>query len=78
VLRFVWKQSVWAGASMSWVLVIVGLALDLIGTIWILQGLNILPGSFMTGQPFWAGAGMVSMIAGLALLLGIRRRAAGG
>ena len=64
---------------MAWAMVIGGLVLDLIGTIWILQGLNILPGSFMTGQPFWAGAGMVSMIAGLALLLlGIRRKAADG
>jgi hypothetical protein len=76
-LRFVWKLFVWAGASMAWAMVIGGLILDLIGTIWILQGLNVLPGSFMTGQPFWAGAGLVSMIAGLALLLlGIRRRAA--
>lgn len=64
---------------MAWAMLIGGLALDLIGTIWILQGLNILPGSFMTGQPFWAGAGMVAMIVGLGLLLlGIRRRAAGG
>ena len=62
---------------MAWGMLIGGLALDLIGTIWILQGLNVLPGSFMTGQAFWAGAGLVAMIAGLALLLlGIRRRAA--
>jgi hypothetical protein len=61
---------------MAWALVIVGAILDLLGTVWILQGLNILPGSFMTGQPFWAGAGLVTMVIGLALLLlGIRRKA---
>ena len=63
---------------MTWAMVIVGAILDLIGTIWILQGLNVLPGSFMTGQVFWAWAGLVTMIAGLALLiLGVRRKAAG-
>ena len=61
---------------MAWALVIVGAILDLVGTVWILQGLNVLPGSFMTGQPFWAGAGLVTMVVGLALLLlGIRRQA---
>jgi hypothetical protein len=64
---------------MAWAMVIVGAILDLVGTVWILQGLNILPGSFMTGQPFWAGAGLVTMIVGLALLLlGIRRKAREG
>jgi hypothetical protein len=68
-----------AGVRVTWVMVIVGVLLDLIGTIWILQGLNILPGSFMTGQLFWAGAGLVAMIVGMALLiLGVRRRAYGG
>jgi hypothetical protein len=63
---------------MTWAMVIVGAILDLIGTIWILQGLNVLPGSFMTGQVFWAWAGLVTMIAGVALLiLGVRRKAAG-
>ena len=64
---------------MACVMVGVGAVLDLVGTVWILQGLNILPGSFMTGQPFWAGAGLVAMLAGMALLiLGVRRRANGG
>ena len=60
-------------------MVIAGAILDLVGTIWVLQGLNILPGSFMTGQLFWAGAGLVAMIAGMTLLImGVRRKAAGG
>jgi len=64
---------------MAWAMVIVGAILDLVGTVWILQGLNILPGSFMTGQLFWAGAGLVTMIVGMALLImGVRRKAAHG
>jgi hypothetical protein len=60
-----------------WVLVIVGVLMDLMGTIWILQGINVLPGSFMTGQSFWAwtGAGMVIVGTGL-VLLATRRKAA--
>lgn len=26
----------------------------LIGVIWVLQGLNVLPGSFVSGQTIWA------------------------
>lgn len=59
-----------------WVMLGVGLLLDLIGTIWLLQGTGILPGSFMTGQLFWAGAGIVAMIVGMALVvLAMRRKA---
>ena len=52
-----------------WILLGVGIALDFIGTIWALQGFNLLPGSFMTGQPFWAGAGIVSMVVGMVLVI---------
>ena len=59
-----------------WVMLGFGLLLDLIGTIWLLQGVNILPGSFMTGQLFWAGAGIVAMIVGMGLVvLAMRRKA---
>jgi hypothetical protein len=61
---------------LHWVMLGVGLLLDLIGTIWLLQGVNILPGSFMTGQVFWAGAGIVAMIVGMGLVvLAMRRKA---
>jgi len=48
---------------------ILGVLLGLVGIIWILQGLNILPGSLMTGVMFWALAGAVLLIAGIALIL---------
>jgi len=61
---------------MHWVLLIVGVLLDLIGTVWVLQGVGIMPGSFMTGQPFWAGAGLVSIVVGVGLvILAMRRKA---
>ena len=61
-------------------LMIVGTVLGLLGavSVWILQGLNVLPGSFMTGQVFWAGAGLVTLLVGLGLLVaGVRRRTPG-
>ena len=59
---------------MRWALKIVGVLLTLIGVVWSLQGIGLLRGSPMTGQGFWAGAGLVSLIVGLALLyLGVRR-----
>jgi hypothetical protein len=64
---------------LAWILLGVGVLLDLVGTIWALQGINVLPGSFMTGQPFWAGAGAVLIIVGMVLIiLAMRRRAEHG
>jgi len=48
---------------------IVGAALVFIGSVWVLQGVNVLPGSFMSGQMQWAVRGGVAVIAGIALLL---------
>ena len=63
---------------MRWFLVIGGAILALLGTVWMLQGLNVVPGSFMTGQPFWTWAGLVTLLVGLGLLVaGLRRRATG-
>lgn len=42
----------------------------LIGAIWILQGVNILPGSFMSGQMKWAVNGTITAIIGAALIIG--------
>lgn len=37
------------------------------GIIWILQGVNILPGSFMTGDPQWAVNGAITAAIGAGL-----------
>ncbi len=36
----------------------------LVGIVWILQGVNILPGSFMTGHIEWAVAGVAAVVLG--------------
>ena len=38
---------------------VAGAILMVVGVIWVLQGVNILPGSFMTGQCILADGGMV-------------------
>lgn len=38
-----------------------------VGMIWILQGVNILPGSFMTGDPQWAINGAITAAVGAGL-----------
>ena len=53
---------------------ILGALLVLFGGIWFLQGISVLPGSFMTGQIRWAVYGGMAMGAGIALLLMARRR----
>jgi hypothetical protein len=55
-------------------LTILGALLDLIGTVWFLQGINVLPGSFMTGQPEWAVYGALSIVAGVGLIVFANRR----
>jgi hypothetical protein len=53
---------------------ILGGLLILMGTIWILQGVNILPGSFMTGQIAWAWRGAAAAGIGIMLLLLANRK----
>jgi hypothetical protein len=62
------------GENMKIALNILGAVLVLFGSIWFLQGINVLPGSFMTGQIRWAVRGGLAVIAGIALLLWINRK----
>lgn len=62
---------------MRWAFRIVGVVLGLMGLVWGLQGIGVLGGSPMTGQGFWAGAGLVFFVMGVSLVyLGIRPRQA--
>lgn len=45
----------------------------LIGIIWVLQGVNILPGSFMTGHIIWAIYGAPLALVGAALVVWVNR-----
>jgi hypothetical protein len=53
---------------------VAGVLLVLMGIVWILQGINVLPGSFMTGQTKWAVIGVITAAIGIALLVFARRR----
>jgi hypothetical protein len=61
-------------ARMRITLNILGALLVLFGAIWFLQGVNVLPGSFMTGQIRWAVYGGITAAVGIALLLLANRR----
>ncbi|HEY5106053.1 MAG TPA: hypothetical protein VII73_04670 [Caulobacteraceae bacterium] len=52
---------------------VVSLILILLGAVWILQGVNVLPGSFMTGHIQWAIYGAILAALGIALFLWTRR-----
>ena len=53
---------------MKWLQNIVGGLLILMGSVWFLQGVGILPGSFMSGQIQWAFYGTIAAGLGLGLL----------
>jgi hypothetical protein len=56
---------------------IVGVLLLFSGSIWFLQGINVLPGSFMTGQTQWAVYGVILVVAGIGCLIFAKRRRSG-
>jgi hypothetical protein len=58
------------------VLTTLAVLLDLTGIVWILQGIGVLPGSFMTGDIVWAAIGAVLLfVSGLLLWSAYRPRA---
>lgn len=64
---------------MRWAWLILGALALAVGAVWTLQGLNILGGSSMSGNPMWAIIGPIVAIVGLALLAfgaGVGRRRA--
>ena len=58
-------------------IIIGGALLLLIGAVWFLQGVGVLGGGMMSGQTFWAVAGVVvGTLGGIVLRRGLRRSAA--
>jgi hypothetical protein len=59
--------------------IVVGALCVLMGVVWIFQGINVLPGSFMTGDIDWSYRGGVLAVVGLVvLLLSLRKSGAKG
>ena len=48
--------------------------LFLTGLVFFLQGINVLPGSYMTGDPQWAINGGIAMAIGIGLFVWMVRR----
>jgi hypothetical protein len=59
-----------------WTRRVVGIALCLIGIVWIGQGVGTVKGSFMTGQAGWAVTGAVALVLGIGLLISASRATA--
>jgi len=59
---------------MKIVLNIVGVLLVIIGSVWFLQGINVVSGSVMTGQMRWAVRGGILVVAGIVGLLYANRK----
>ncbi len=53
---------------------VIGTLMVLGGLVWILQGINLLPGSFMTGDVRWAWRGVGMALVGVVTLVIARRR----
>ena len=61
---------------MKLVLTVAGALAILLGCVWILQGVNVLPGSFMTGHIVWAIYGAVLALVGIGVIVDARRKPA--
>lgn len=59
---------------MHWTICLLGALMVLLGAVWGLQGMNVLGGSRMSGDPFWGAVGVMLLIAGLVVgFLGLRQ-----
>jgi len=56
-----------ATSAIRWSILVPGIICLLLGSIWALQGLGLISGSFMSRQLFWTGIGAVVFIIGLVL-----------
>jgi protein-S-isoprenylcysteine O-methyltransferase Ste14 len=57
------------GKQMKILFYIIGIILILAGATFFLQGINVLPGSYMTGDPQWAINGGIMVVIGIGLLV---------
>ena len=60
---------------MKTLLYMIGIILILTGGTFFLQGINVLPGSYMTGDPQWAIIGGVMIVVAVGLMFWANRRA---
>ncbi|SEF28985.1 hypothetical protein SAMN05421837_104456 [Amycolatopsis pretoriensis] len=51
-----------------WITLAVGVVFVLVGAVWVLQGVGVITGSFMTGQKLWFLIGLVAFLVGVVLV----------
>ncbi|MFB9683946.1 hypothetical protein [Amycolatopsis plumensis] len=51
-----------------WITLAAGVVLVLVGAVWVLQGIGVITGSFMTGQKLWFLIGLVAFLVGVVLV----------
>jgi hypothetical protein len=59
-------------ANVRATLKVLGVLLVALGGIWFLQGMGVLPGSFMSGQIRWAVYGGIAVAVGVSILVALR------
>lgn len=59
---------------MKWFLNILGVVLVLIGVVWFFQGINVLLGSFMSGNSLYSVLGIILVVVGIIILAFSNRR----
>jgi hypothetical protein len=67
-------DSMWREPAMkSWLLLLLGVVIAVVGVVWALQGFDVIGGSPMSGVTLWAVVGPIVAVVGLALVaLGLR------
>jgi hypothetical protein len=58
-------------AKVRWPLIV---ALGAVGLVWLGQGVGVIGGSFMSGEPLWAGIGGAMLLAAIVLTTTVRKR----
>jgi uncharacterized membrane protein HdeD (DUF308 family) len=53
---------------------ILAILLVVVGVFWFLQGINVLPGSVMTGQTQWAIIGAIAFVIGIIVFIFANRK----
>jgi hypothetical protein len=57
---------------LRWIKAVVGIVFVAFGVLWSLQGVNLVQGSFMSGQTMWLVIGIILALLGVWLLWSLR------
>ena len=55
--------------------IVLAIVVAIAGLVWLGQGVGVIGGSFMTGDPFWAAVGAVLVVLAIGIVATERRRA---